>query len=205
MAVVAIAAVAIAVTVASCGAAAAGAGFLASYAVCSIGAYSLAATAMTVATIATYVVATTVVVGITAFAIADIQEIITDGQNNYLSFLGDTYEPIKNTLYCTAFIFPYLAQFAPQSYYDKLTRKKIYREIDKYSYTQTVQNHTDRSYNNSLLLQKEIVKYGNMSLDEFGYGYVFTIDGSFNGGEEITWKLGVNDELKQIWHFGRGF
>ncbi|MEI3527372.1 MAG: RHS repeat-associated core domain-containing protein [Bacilli bacterium] len=86
VAVVAIAAVAIAVTVASCGAAAAGAGFLASCAVSSIGAYTLAATATTVATIATYVVATTTVIGITAFAIADIQSIVTDGQNNYLSF-----------------------------------------------------------------------------------------------------------------------
>ena len=112
--VVAIAAVTIAVIVASCGAAAAGAGFLATYAACSIGAsYSLAATAATVATIATYVVATTAVIGITAFAIADIQEIITDGQNNYLSFLGDAYEPIKTGLYCIAYILPYLAQFAP--------------------------------------------------------------------------------------------
>ena len=113
VAVVAIAAVAIAVTVASCGAAAAGAGFLASCAVSSIGAYTLAATATTVATIATYVVATTTVIGITAFAIADIQSIVTDGQNNYLSFLGDAYEPIKNSLYSIAFILPYLAQFAP--------------------------------------------------------------------------------------------
>ena len=206
VAVVAVAAVAIAVIVASCGAAAAGAGFLATYAACSIGAsYSLAATAATVATIATYVVATTTAIGITAFAIADIQEIITDGKNNYLSFLGDAYEPIKTGLYCIAYILPYLAQFAPQSYYDELTRKKIYKEIDKYSYTNTVQNHVDRPYNNSILLQKEIVKYGNMSLDKFGYGYVFTIGGSLNGGEEIIWRLGVNDELKQIWHFGNGF
>ena len=44
-----------------------------------------------------------------------------------------------------------------------------------------------------------------MSLDGKGFGYVFTIDGSINGGEEKLWRLGVNEDLKKIWHFGCGF
>ena len=44
---------------------------------------------------------------------------------------------------------------------------------------------------------QEIVKYGKMSLDEKGFGYVFTIDGSINGGEEKLWRLGVNEDLKR--------
>lgn len=45
---------------------------------------------------------------------------------------------------------------------------------------------------------QEIVKYGKMSLDEKGFGYVFTIDGSINGGEEKLWRLGVNEDLKKF-------
>ena len=60
----------------------------------------------------TVTVATVVCTGIAAFAIADSQEIITDGEQNYLSFLGDAYDPIKTSLYSIAYLFPMTGQYA---------------------------------------------------------------------------------------------
>ena len=51
-------------------------------------------------------------VGIAAFAVADVQGIITNGNSNYLSFLGDYYEGTRTTLYVAAMFFPYVSQYA---------------------------------------------------------------------------------------------
>ena len=46
-----------------------------------------------------------------------------------------------------------------------------------------------RLYANSILTQKQVIKYGKMTKDSFGY--VFSAMGSVNG-EEKLWRLGVN-------------
>lgn len=103
VAVVAVAAVAIAAVVTSVGAASA--------AVAPLAFMYLGVSASTTYAV-TVTVATVVCTGIAAFAIADSQEIITDGEQNYLSFLGDAYDPIKTSLYSIAYLFPMTGQYA---------------------------------------------------------------------------------------------
>jgi RHS repeat-associated protein len=94
---------AICLTIASCSAASA-----------AIAPYALVYLGMSINTtlaITTAVVAATSV-GIGAFAVADIQSIITDGEKNYLSFLGELYDPIKAGLYFTSYLLSYIGQFA---------------------------------------------------------------------------------------------
>ena len=98
-----VAAAAIAVTICSCGAASAA---IAPFAFIYFGIAANTTLAITTA------VAITTSVGIAAFAIADMQSVITDGKVNYLSFLNDAYEPIEASLYFTSFMFSYVAQFA---------------------------------------------------------------------------------------------
>lgn len=59
-----------------------------------------------------------------------------------------------------------------------------------------------RPYNNSILMQKMIIKYGKMCKDPFGY--IFYANGGFNG-KRSTWRLGVNISKKLVWHFGHNF
>ena len=83
-------------------------------------------------------------------------------------------------------------------------RIKAYKNIDTYEYTKTISDaeHMSRSYANSILTQKEVIKYGNMTTDSFGY--VFSEFGYVNG-EETLWRLGVNIEKELVWHWGHGF
>ena len=59
-----------------------------------------------------------------------------------------------------------------------------------------------RVYNNSTLIQKQIIKYGKMQKDSFGY--VFSVKGNVNGRTAV-WRLGINVKRKMVWHFGHGF
>ena len=93
----------IVLTIASCGAA--------SSAIAPIAFVYFGITANTTLAITTTIAAATSV-GIGAFAIADIQSIVTDGQSNYLSFLGDSYELIKGGLYFSSYFLGYIGQFA---------------------------------------------------------------------------------------------
>ena len=80
-------------------------------------------------------------------------------------------------------------------------RIQAYKNIENYSQTRTVAKHTERTYNNSILLQKQIIKYGKMTKDlETSTGYVFKIAGSFNGSEKF-WRLVVSNSDKLILHF----
>ena len=83
-------------------------------------------------------------------------------------------------------------------------RIEAYNNIDAYQYTKTISDaeHMSRPYANSILIQKEVVKYGKMTKDSFGY--VFSALGSVNG-EEKLWRLGVNIGKELIWHWGHGF
>jgi hypothetical protein len=93
----------IALTIASCGAASAA---IAPYAFIYFGMAANTTLAITTAAVAT------TSIGIAAFAIADIQSIITEGESNYLSFLGDSYDSVKGTFYFAAYLIGYTSQFA---------------------------------------------------------------------------------------------
>ena len=84
-------------------------------------------------------------------------------------------------------------------------RIQAYKNIEYYKQTNTVLNHTDRAYNNSIILQKQIIKYGKMTRDTQSIkGYVFTAQGSLNSSVKI-WRLVLSNSEKIIFHFGFGF
>ena len=84
-------------------------------------------------------------------------------------------------------------------------RIQAYKNIEAYSRTQTVANHTERAYNDSILLQKQVVKYGKMTKDlGSATGYVFEVCGSFNGSEKL-WRLVLSNTERIVLHFGFGF
>ena len=107
-----IAAIAIASMVATCGMAAYGAGFLASMTATYMGASAaVSATAATAASIGVYATAALSSIAITSFAGAEIQQTISG--NNYMSWLGDSYDSVKGVAYSIAFAMPMLAEYAP--------------------------------------------------------------------------------------------
>ncbi len=83
-------------------------------------------------------------------------------------------------------------------------RIKAYNNIQNYEYTKTISDtaHMKRPYNNSVLMQKQIIKYGKMTKDPFGY--VFSAKGSVNGRTAL-WRLGISTKKNLVWHFGHGF
>lgn len=84
-------------------------------------------------------------------------------------------------------------------------RIQAYKNIGSYAQTQTVAGHTERAYNNSILLQKQVIKYGKMTKDlRTATGYVFIAPGSFNNSVKF-WRLVLSNAEKVIWHFGFGF
>ena len=62
--------------------------------------------------------------------------------------------------------------------------------------------HMSRPYANSVLTQKQVIKYDKMTKDSFGY--VFSAMGSVNGKEKL-WRLGINTAKGLVWHWGHGF
>ena len=84
-------------------------------------------------------------------------------------------------------------------------RIQAYKNIENYAQSKTVAGHTDRVYNNSILLQKQIIKYGKMTKDlHSATGYVFSVAGSLNGSVNY-WRLVLSNAERIIWHFGFGF
>lgn len=85
-------------------------------------------------------------------------------------------------------------------------RISAYNNIQDYDYTNTISdaNHMNRPYNNSVLMQKQIIKYGKMTKDSGGFGYIFTAPGAVNNTTKM-WRLGVNVVKRLVWHFGHGF
>lgn len=84
-------------------------------------------------------------------------------------------------------------------------RIKAYNNIQNYNYTGTISDasHMNRPYAHSMLTQKEVIKYGDMTKDSFGY--IFSTMGSVNNGKEKLWRLGINTAKKLVWHWGHGF
>lgn len=84
------------------------------------------------------------------------------------------------------------------------SRIEAYSNIKNYQYTKTIAKaaHMSRPYANSALTQKELIKYGTLTKDSFGY--VFSTMGSVNGKEKLL-RLGVNIAEDLVWHWGHGF
>ena len=154
-------------------------------------------------------VATTTVVAGTATAVngaAEIQESVTS--KNFVKdkiFKGNekAYNVYANT---TAIVAELGSSVSGAWLVKNKPRIKAYNNIENYKYTKTISDakHMKRKYNNSVLMQKQIIKYGKMAEDEFGNGYVFSAKGYVNGKERL-WRLGVNVLEETVWHFGHGF
>ena len=86
-------------------------------------------------------------------------------------------------------------------------RINAYKNIEAYQYSNTLMDskHMARSYQHSVLLQKQIIKYGKM-VKESKQIVNFTIKGGFRIGEGVwhdaTWKLVVNYIKGIIFHIG---
>jgi len=93
----------------------------------------------------TMTAASLVSVGIAAFAVADIQSIVTQGNNNYLGFLGHYYEGARTTLYASAMLFPYASQYAQPGWGRQTSgNEKASQYGPKYGkYTKTSQGGND--------------------------------------------------------------
>ena len=154
-------------------------------------------------------VATTTVVAGIATAVngaAEIQESVTS--KNFVKdkiFKGNekAYNVYANT---TAIVAELGSSVSGAWLVKNKPRIKAYNNIENYKYTKTISDakHMKRKYNNSVLMQKQIIKYGKMAEDEFGNGYVFSAKGYVNGKERL-WRLGVNVLEETVWHFGHGF
>lgn len=83
-------------------------------------------------------------------------------------------------------------------------RIKAYNNIQNYNYTNTISDaaHMSRPYASSILTQREVIRYGIITRDPFGY--VFSVPGTVNGTEKL-WRLGINTAEGLIWHWGHGF
>ena len=84
-------------------------------------------------------------------------------------------------------------------------RIDAYNNIQNYNYTNTISDstHMSRVYANSVLTQKQVIKYGKMTKDSFGY--VFSAMGTVTDGNPKLWRLGVNVAKGLVWHWGHGF
>ncbi len=80
-------------------------------------------------------------------------------------------------------------------------RIQVYNNIGNYAQTNTVAGHTNRAYNDSVLLQKQVIKYGKMTKDlQTSTGYVFRANGCLNGTSKF-WRLVVSNADELILHF----
>ncbi len=85
-------------------------------------------------------------------------------------------------------------------------RIKAYNNIQNYKYGDSAAKHIgERSYYDSTLLQKQIIKYGKMTSEGNGV-YTFRIAGSsFNAIRQLlhqgTWEITVINSMKLIGHF----
>lgn len=88
-------------------------------------------------------------------------------------------------------------------------RIKAYKNIQNYEFTETLLDatHLDRPYQQSILFQKQLIKYGKMIKEKRGV-YKFIAKGSYRigyGGKVhngITWKIVVDIINELIMHIG---
>ena len=80
-------------------------------------------------------------------------------------------------------------------------RIRAYKGVSTYKYSGTnlKPDHMSRPWQGSIHLQKNVIKYGKMALDNEGWS--FTINGYFNS-KPRTWKLIVDIINETIWHWG---
>ncbi len=88
-------------------------------------------------------------------------------------------------------------------------RIKAYKNVGKASFTKTLSDtsHMNRTFQQSILLQQQIIKYGKMVKESKGV-YKFLAPGAFRVGFEgnvhnsITWKLVIDVVKNVIMHIG---
>lgn len=80
-------------------------------------------------------------------------------------------------------------------------RISAYHNIGNYQFSNTLSDaaHMARPWQNSVLMQQNVIKYGRMAMDEAGLA--FTAVGSFNGHDKV-WRLIVSVAEETIWHWG---
>ena len=80
-------------------------------------------------------------------------------------------------------------------------RISAYKGIANFNYTNTnlETKHMLRPWQNSLLFQQNVIRYGKMARD--GIGWSFEAAGYFNGKAK-TWRLIVDITHGAIWHWG---
>ncbi|MBE6135075.1 MAG: RHS repeat-associated core domain-containing protein [Erysipelotrichaceae bacterium] len=80
-------------------------------------------------------------------------------------------------------------------------RISAYHNVGNYQFSNTLSDatHMARPWQNSVLMQQNVIKYGRMAKD--GAGWAFTAAGSFNGHGE-AWRLIVSVAEETIWHWG---
>ena len=149
-----------------------------------------------------------------AFGTAEIQQHFTG--DNWIQDNFGWSDSLYNGLYFASNIVSGLATMGGTFYKTTLHGQRAYalQNVKRFGYTDSVKGHINsyfgkkygstgitvggppdiRPYTNSLWAQKTIIKYGAMTADDFGW--VFTLDG---------YRLGINNKLRLIWHFGRGF
>ena len=125
---------------------------------------------------------------------------VRDGifQGNSTAYNAYAYSTATVAQIGTAICGSWMAKNAP--------RIEAYNNIQNYEYGKSAAAHTGQcSYYDSLLLKKQIIKYGSM-LDEGNGVYTFRIAGSsFNATKQLmhqgTWELTVINSMKIIGHF----
>ena len=149
-----------------------------------------------------------------AFGTAEIQEHFTG--NNWIQNSFGWSDGLYNGLYFASNIVASVASVGGTFYKTTTHGQRAYalQNVKRFGYTKSVKAHMNsyfgkkygstgiisgklpdiRPYTNSLWAQKTIIKYGMMTADDFGW--VFTLDG---------YRLGINNQQRLIWHFGRGF
>jgi len=80
-------------------------------------------------------------------------------------------------------------------------RISAYHNIGNYQFSNTLSDavHMARPWQNSVLMQQNVIKYGRMAMDKAGWA--FTAVGSFNGDDKV-WRLIVSVAKETIWHWG---
>ena len=150
-----------------------------------------------------------------AFGTAEIQEGL--GYGNWINDIGISGD-LYTGLYIGSNIISSLATIGGTYYKTTAHGQRAFalQNVKKFGYTDTVSQHMMdsgyfgkkygstgittksapeiRPYTNSLWAQKTVIKYGVMTIDDFGW--VFTYDG---------YRLGINNAKRLIWHFGQGF
>ena len=88
-----------------------------------------------------------------------------------------------------------------ESLNNKSNTNKYGIDVDNLQFSETVQGHTNRPYQNSKLLIKEIIEKESPIPDPQGTGALYwRVEGDFNGSTGI-YELLIDPKTNTVWHF----